>query len=464
MSVQVPPVVATSATLPATATVSNNSTPTVTWSSDAPAIATVDGGGAVTGVAAGQSLVHATSGSLTASGSVNVIPRFIDLGLGIRWGCAITAAADLYCWGQDAESQLGDIDGVAVCPLQTSNTCVDTPHQDHTALAFDHVNGGYQHSCGVTAAGEGYCWGGNFDCTSPDPSFPKCGWLGTSATYSVPVKVSGALHVTSIGAGGDFTCMLTDTGAAYCLGVDLNHDLGAPTTQSCGITVAHYPCSDTPLAVTGGIVFASLSVGATQVCGLTAAGDAYCWGANGNGQGGNGVSGADLAAPTAVAGGLHFTTISAGKSCFVATNCGYHTCALVAAGQAYCWGYNGYGELGNGTTTGSSVPVAVSGGLTFNSISVGGVHTCGLTTAGKAYCWGWNERGTVGDGTNANRSVPTAVAGSLVFAQLEVNANLTCGRTAAGAIYCWGNNAFEQLGAGLSSSLDINAPVGIGVP
>ena len=110
------------------------------------------------------------------------------------------------------------------------------------------------------------------------------------------------------------------------------------------------------------------------------------------------------------------------------------------------------------------MPVAVSGGLTFRSIAVGGVHTCGLTTSGAAYCWGWNERGSLGDGTNTNRSVPTAVAKSIVFAQLDARANLSCGRTVAGAIYCWGNNAFGQIGAGLGSVLDVNSPVGIGVP
>lgn len=105
MSLQVPPVVATNATLPATATVSNSTTP-VTWSSDAPAVATIDGGGAITGVAPGQTVIRATSGSLSASASVNVIPRFTEMGLGIRWGCGITAAAELYCWGQDTQDQL----------------------------------------------------------------------------------------------------------------------------------------------------------------------------------------------------------------------------------------------------------------------------------------------------------------------------------------------------------------------
>ncbi len=463
MSLQVPPVVATNATLPATATVSNASTP-VTWSSDAQAVATIDGSGAITGVAPGQTVIRATSGSLSASASVNVIPRFTEMGLGIRWGCGITAAAELYCWGLNTQDQLGVIDGQVNCPLQPSQTCVETPRRNTAALPFLNVNGGYQNTCAVTAAGEGYCWGGNFDCAAPDPAFPKCGWLGTSSSYRSPRKVSGALHVTSLGAGGDFVCMLTDAGAAYCLGMNLHGTLGTAATQRCGISVAAYPCSDTALAITGGISFASLSVGADQVCGLTGAGAAYCWGANSFGQAGNGASGPDLTAPTAVAGGLQFSSIRAGTSCFVAALCGYHTCALTVSGQAYCWGHNGNGELGNGKTVDSNIPVAVSGGLTFSSIAVGGAPTCGLTTSGAAYCWGWNERGSLGDGTTTNRSVPTPVARSIVFAQLDARASHSCGRTVAGAIYCWGNNAFGQTGAGLRSQLYVNSPVGIGVP
>ena len=98
LSIKVPPVVATNATLPATATVTNSSTP-VTWSSEASTVATVSAAGEVTGVAPGQSVIRAVeSGSLSASASINVIPRFTEIGLGIRWGCGITAAFELYCW------------------------------------------------------------------------------------------------------------------------------------------------------------------------------------------------------------------------------------------------------------------------------------------------------------------------------------------------------------------------------
>ena len=95
------------------------------------------------------------------------------------------------------------------------------------------------------------------------------------------------------------------------------------------------------------------------------------------------------AAPTA-ASGNRYMQISTGD---------YHTCGLTSRGAAYCWGYNGSGGLGDGTTSNASIPQAVIGGLKFASIQPGAFHTCGLTSRGAAYCWGYNAQGQLGDGT-----------------------------------------------------------------
>jgi alpha-tubulin suppressor-like RCC1 family protein len=113
---------------------------------------------------------------------------------------------------------------------------------------------------------------------------------------------------------------------------------------------------------------------------------------------GNGISNSSV--PVPVSGGLTFTMLSAGNR---------HNCALTAAGVAYCWGDNSSGALGNGTNLTTSIPVAVSGGLTFTSISAGRFHTCGVATGGTAYCWGANDVGELGDGTTTLRLVPVRV-------------------------------------------------------
>lgn len=196
--------------------------------------------------------------------------------------------------------------------------------------------------------------------------------------------------------------------------------------------------------------YVALSVGYATSCALTARGEAYCWGYNRDGQVGDGTMANKLTA-TAVAGGLRFTQISTGL---------YHTCALTARGVAYCWGYNDYGQLGDGTTTGSPVPVAVAGGLKFTSIGTGELHTCGLTTRGRAYCWGYNDDGAVlGTGAAGDSSVPVAVAGNLRLAKLYVGGYHTCGLTSRGEAHCWGLNWSGQLGN--NSRTDSNIPVAV---
>jgi len=211
-----------------------------------------------------------------------------------------------------------------------------------------------------------------------------------------------------VSSGGYHTCGLTLDGVAYCWGDNTAWQLGTGGDKS---------TRGTPTPVAGGLHFASLGAGGFQTCALTAAGAAYCWG------------GGRDSVPE-VAGGLSFVLLAAGG-----TN---HQCALTAGSAAYCWGGNHQGQLGHGDTTTSATPVAVTGGITFASLTTGGSHSCGLTAAGAAYCWGFNNSGQLGDSTTTNRWSPVAVKGGFSFASVVASALSTCALASNGATYCWG--------------------------
>ena len=196
---------------------------------------------------------------------------------------------------------------------------------------------------------------------------------------------------------------------------------------------------------------ASVGAGSIHTCGLTVTGNAYCWGFNDFGQLGDGSTTGSLT-PVLVSGGIRFSSISTK---------GGHTCGVTSMGDAYCWGENFRGQLGDGTTINRLTPVLVSGGLSFASVSTAYSETCGVTTAGDAYCWGENFHGQLGDGTTINQLTPVPVAGGLTFASLSAGAT-TCGVTTTGAAYCWGRN-HDQLGDGTTNRSLMPRPVAGGL-
>jgi alpha-tubulin suppressor-like RCC1 family protein len=235
----------------------------------------------------------------------------------------------------------------------------------------------------------------------------------------------------TVSAGTYNSCGVTLGGIASCWGF-----YSAPASSGNPFGV-----SAVPVPVPGASALDSVTVGGGVACGLDPAGAAWCWGQEFDGELGNGGAANDSTrVPVPVAGGLRFRAISAGYTT---------VCALTAAGEAYCWGSNGGGQLGIGSIAPGehrTAPVRVVGPARFKAVSVGNGQSCGLTDDGRAYCWGGGS-GAAGvvapdsafcQGTNCWYPTPQPVSTSVRFRSISAGNGFTCAVATDGAGWCWG--------------------------
>jgi alpha-tubulin suppressor-like RCC1 family protein len=283
-------------------------------------------------------------------------------------------------WGENASGQLGDgtREGPEKCGPSKNTPCSTTPVQVSKLSGVVAVAGGDQHALALLEDGSVWAWGVNGK-----------GQLGDGKAglpEDVPVKVIGLTErVTAIAAGAEFSLALLESGKVVAWGANESGELGDGSTTS----------SDVPVEVTGlGEKVKAIAAGSTGqfALALLESGKVVAWGTNGSGQLGNGTTkGSEV--PHEVSGlSEKVTAIAAG---------GIVSLALLESGKVVAWGNNNYGELGNGTTTNSSVPVPVSGLSGVAAIAAGEVSSFALLSGtGKVMAWGHNEVGELGDGTS----------------------------------------------------------------
>jgi alpha-tubulin suppressor-like RCC1 family protein len=371
----------------------------------------------LTGVAATALVISSASPIVadmneTAVGSENFSAQ-ASITAGRNHTCALLSTGAVKCWGSNSNGQLGD----GTTTDRKTPTDVSGLSSGVTAITT-----GRNHTCALRATGAVECWGYNFEGRLGD---------GTTTDRKTPTDVSGlSSGVTAITAGTRHTCALLGTGAVTCWGDNSVGQLGNGTTTD----------QLTPTAVTGlSSDVTAITAGTEHTCALLATGAVHCWGNNASGQLGNGNT-TDQLTPTPVTGlSSDGTAISAGH---------HHTCALLATGAAHCWGYNAYGQLGNNSTANRLTPTAVtglSGGVT--AITAETFHTCALLATGAVECWGYNGYGQLGDNTTSNRLTPTAVTGlSSGVTAITAGRWHTCALLATGALKCWGDNTYGHLG------------------
>jgi alpha-tubulin suppressor-like RCC1 family protein len=247
--------------------------------------------------------------------------------------------------------------------------------------------------------------------------------------------------VVEVAAGSGHTCVLTDAGGVKCWGRNEAGQLGdiGPGELFYGDRLTAVDVAGLNAGVT------AVTAGGGHACALTSGGGVKCWGANDAGQLGIGTTNFTRTSPSDVVGLTSgVIAISAG---------GRHTCAVMATRAVKCWGANADGQLGDGTTTNSSLPVDVSGlGGSVAKLSAGSNHTCVVTTGGAAQCWGRNDTAQLGDGTMVDKLLPTTVTGlGAGVGSITAGDDFSCAVTTAGAARCWGRNTFGQIGDGTNT-------------
>lgn len=345
-----------------------------------------------------------------------VLRGVTQIATGSNHACAVVFGG-VKCWGRNDYGAVGD--GTWTHRATPTNVIGLTSGVVKVMTANDY-------SCAVTTSGAAKCWGRN-----------DFGFLGdgTTTTQNTPVAVSGlSSGVVAMDGGEGTTCALLNTGGVKCWGWNLYGTIGDGTTTN----------RLTPVDVSGLTSGASqLTVGQRHACVLLASGAAKCWGLNDQGQLGDGTT-TDRLTPVEVSGLPNAVSLSGG---------GYHTCAVTTAGAVKCWGGNWIGQLGDGTTTNRATPVAVSGlESSVASVAGGGEYTCAVTTAGAAKCWGYNYYGNLGDGSQGNsRLTPIDVLGlSSGVAYISAGGSyLTCAVMTDSAAKCWGYNYGGSLGNGI---------------
>jgi alpha-tubulin suppressor-like RCC1 family protein len=346
-----------------------------------------------------------TIGQGCLGATVPAAPTVTAITAGGFHSCARMSDGTARCWGVNFSGQLGDnTTTYSTVPV----TVVDPTDTAQALTGIASITAGSGHTCAVMTNGTARCWGVN-----------SYGQLGnnTDTNSTVPVTVVDPTDTTqaltgiaSITADGLHTCAVMTNGTARCWGGNDVGQLGNNTTSTSAVpvTVLDPDGTDSLLDV------ASIDAGANGTCAVMTDTTARCWG-EGNGYA-NGsllpVTPIDPASGQALTG---ITNISAGT---------YYGCAALSDNTARCWNYNVYGQLGDNTTTNSTGVVTVvdptntAQALTgIASITAGGLHTCAVMTNGTARCWGRNldQRGDgggqLGNGTTTNSNVPVTVTG-----------------------------------------------------
>jgi alpha-tubulin suppressor-like RCC1 family protein len=368
--------------------------------------------------------------AVSSCGAPPSTSRWRSVSAGGRHTCAVKTTGTLWCWGSNNNGELGV--GITIpeslVPVQESTDASD----------WATVSAGDLYTCAVKTTGTLWCWGYNFHGQLGD---------GTTTDSFVPVQESShASDWATVAAGISHTCAVKTTGTLWCWGDNDSGQLGDGTTTDSLVPVQES---------TDASDWASVSAGAFHTCAVKTTGTLWCWGSNFSGELGDGTTTDSLVPVQESTHASDWASVSAGA---------FHTCAVKTTGTLWCWGYNNNGQLGDGTTTNSTAPVQESTDASdWATVDAGFFYTCAVKTAGTLWCWGRNIAGQLGDGTTTGSLVPVQVSTHASdWATVSAGDEHTCAVKATGTLWCWGSNFSGELGDGTTTGS--TTPVEVPVP
>ena len=340
---------------------------------------------------------------------------------GVRHACALEAAGTVKCWGDNTDGALGRViwmkssyggdSWTEYHPQGYSNVPLEIPG----IKTAESVSG----NCALLLGGHVKCWG-----------FYWAGLLGKGAARNIPapVAVSGIESAVAISAGEFHACALLYGGTVACWGHPQDGLVGGsryaprlrrPKNRTEALATSALMSSESGLKAGKPATFYALTPSRQELANL----------------GGDRV-------PKLVRGIDQAVAVSAGEE---------HSCAVLSSGSVKCWGQNGSGQLGDGTTVSSTTAVRVESISKAYSVAVGPASSCALLTSGRIGCWGANSLGQLGDGLTRRRSLPVAVKGISSAIALSLSTTLdwhACALLSGGIVKCWGSNGNGALGNG----------------
>jgi alpha-tubulin suppressor-like RCC1 family protein len=379
-----------------------------------------------------------TAGQAAAPTAVIGISGATAIAAGSSHSCALLAGGEVACWGQNNDGQLGKGAASATEPGPVSVAGIGGVGLLSGATA---IAAGDKHSCAILTGGAVACWGDNSTVQLGDGS-------GINQPFPVSVKSAGGgsqlTGIAAVVAGGHHTCATTTSGGALCWGDKEYGQLGAPVPDGEQL----YPTAVTGLA---GPV-AALAAGNNHSCALLGDGSVLCWGTRGEGGVailGDGYGGLQ---PQPIVVTTDGSTVVGG-----AVAAGFEFSCAIVGGGVRCWGSGDYGQVGNGGgQPDSAVPVTVSySGAPLSGIvevATGSRHACARRDDGTVYCWGYNSSGQVGSGTTGGILTPVIVALAGPATGLAAGTNHSCAALMDGSAQCWGSNDSGQLGTGTGNT------------